>query len=377
MADNAVIVTGATGQVGTYISLFLARLGVADFIYLVCRDPRRASTVLFNTKTNALMRGHDCKVEALPLDLRDYEAAAEQLEKIKPRLIINSAALMTLYPYFPALRRRQKRMGFTPGFAHTLPKDMAVLWPLMRAVHDASPDTRVVNLAAPDTGPFILKPLGLVPTVGAGTLDSTTHGIRLAVGNKLGVPYSAIRIQMVSHHAIRRFPSSVVPFFLRIYANGEDVTRSLDHNELIDHAVDVTGVETVSTPVDNNASITAASAVETARAILLDTGEIRHGSGVDGAPGGTPVRLTAAGAQVVLPEGLTPDEARRINEVGMHIDGLESVDENGTVTFTENERRWIREGLGLSWDRMSLEDSYDMYLELDEAYKRLNREETA
>ncbi len=375
MAAKSVVITGATGQVGTYIALFLARLGVADTLYLVCRGSRRASTVLYNTQVGAMMRGHDCKVEHLPLDLMDFEATAEQLGRIRPTLIVNSAALMSLYPFFPALRRRQKRMGFTPGFAHTLPKDMAVLWPLMRAVRAASPDTLVVNLGAPDTAPVILQPLGLCPTVGAGTIDSTAQGIRLAVSAKLGVPPSSVEVQMVSHHAIRRFPASAVPFVLRVFVNGKEVSQSLELEKLIDTAVDVTGVETVTTPVDNNASITAASAVETSRAILLDTGEIRHGSGVNGFPGGAPVRLSMKGAEIVLPPGTSMEEARRINTVGMLMDGVQSVDEDGTVTFTENERRWIREGLGLSWDRMRLEDGCQMYAELEQAYRRLQREE--
>jgi hypothetical protein len=168
-----------------------------------------------------------------------------------------------------------------------------------------------------------------------------------------------------------------VPFFIRIYHEQSDITDHLNPRELIAEAVDVSGVETISTPVSTNAPITAASAVETARAILLDTGTVRHGAGAQGVPGGTPVRLTKNDAEIVLPDGIDMNEAIRINQEGMRMTGVESIEEDGTAIFTERERYWLREGMGLSWDAMRLEDAYPMSEELEMAYKRLHKEEVA
>jgi len=70
-----------------------------------------------------------------------------------------------------------------------------------------------------------------------------------------------------------------VPFYLRVSVSGRDVSDTVDPKLLVSKAVDVTGVETMTTPVTSNAAITAASAVEAARAVLLDTRQIRHGAG--------------------------------------------------------------------------------------------------
>lgn len=372
---SRVVLTGATGTVGTYLALFLARLGVAEVLYLASRSTAAAATVLHNARTCALFRESPTQVEPLVLDLLDAEEASEVLGRLRPTLIVNSACLLSLYPFFPALRKRQRRMGVVAGFAHTLPKDLAVLWPLMRAVREASPATVVVNLAAPDTAHAMLSALGLSPTVGAGTIDSTAQGIRTAAARTLGVPPRRVEVRLVCHHAIRRLPVGTIPYALRVMLEGADVTPRLSTEALIAEAVDVTGVETLSTPVTSNAAITAASAVETTRAILEDTGEVRHGAGAEGCPGGTPVRLSHRGAEVMLPEGLSPERARDINLAGVRGTGVETIYPDGSITFTEKERTWLRNGLGLSWEGMRLEDARIMSAELEAAYRRMDAEE--
>jgi len=376
MPERSVLITGSTGNVGMYLSLFFARRGIADILYLGSRDISTASTVIHNARCVGLMQGFDVRVEHVECNLLNPEAIAEMLSRIKPTLIIHSAALLSLYPFFDALRKRQERMNFVAGFAHTLPKDIALLWPLMMAVMEICPNTPVVNLAAPDTAHAILSGKNLSPTIGAGTVDSTVHGIRLAAAQRMQSSPLLVNVRLVCHHAIRRFSSNAVPFFFRIYHNQKDMTDQLNPKELISEAVDVSGVETMTTPVSTNAPITAASAVETARAILLDAGEIRHGAGAQGIPGATPVRLRMSGAEIVLPDGIDMKEAVRINEEGMRMTGVERIEEDGTVIFTDRERYWLREGMGLSWDKMRLEDTHPMSEELEMAYRRLKKEET-
>jgi malate/lactate dehydrogenase len=339
---SSVVLTGATGTVGTYAALFLARLGVVDVLYLGSRERAKLGTVLHNARVCALLRESKTRVEPLCLDLLNPERTAEEFHHLHPTLIINSAALLSLYPFFRALRKRQKRMGLVPGFGHTLPKDLAILWPLMQAVREGCPDAKVVNLAAPDTAHAMLDRLGLSPTVGAGTIDSTAQGIRLGAANALQVDPRQVEVRLVCHHAIRRLPVGSVPFYLRVYVEGKEVGASLNPESLIGEAVDVTGVETMTTPIQSNAAITAASAVEAALAVLRDTRRIRHGAGAMGWPGGTPVRLGREGAEVVLPDGLSAEKAREINQEGVRATGVECILANGNITFTEREQFWLR-----------------------------------
>jgi len=78
-------------------------------------------------------------------------------------------------------------------------------------------------------------------------------------------------------------------------------------------------------------------------AILNDTRELTHAPGPNGLPGGYPVRLSAKGAEVVLPEELSLEEAVRINEEAQKFDGIQEIKNDGTVFFTEKAVKIMRE----------------------------------
>jgi hypothetical protein len=375
MSATSVLLTGPTGEVGTYAAYFLARCGIVDQLHLLARNERKVATILHNARVIAMMEGCSTRINYVECDIFNTDMTCEMLNEIKPTLIINSAALLSLYPFFPFLRKRQDRMNFIAGFAHTLPKDMALLWPLMKAVKSATPHTLIVNLAAPDMGNAILNALGLSPTIGAGTIDSTVQGLCLAIGRRGDIDPHELDIRMICHHALRRFPPDQVPFILRIYHNGKEITDEYDHKELIQEAADVSGVETMTATVANNAAITAASAVTIAHSLLADAQVIRHAAGVSGAVGGYPVLLGKKQAEIILPDGVGTEEAARVNLEGMRMSGVEAIGPDGTVTFTEREQFWIREGLGLDWKTMRPEDARDMSFELTKAYERMREKE--
>jgi hypothetical protein len=332
---------------------------------------------MHNARVIALMEGNNVKIDHIECELLNTDMTSEYLYNIKPTVIINSAALLSLYPFFPSLKKRQEKMNFVAGFAHTLPKDLAILWPLMKAVKSSCPNCLVINLAAPDIGNAILQELNLSPDIGAGTIDSTVQGIKLAVFNRAGLLPGRLDVRMVCHHALRRFSPNEVPFFLQIRHKDIDITEEFDLKELIQEATDVSGVETMTTPVSNNAAITAASAVATAQALLANKKVIRHAPGTGGQIGGAPVRLGSKEAEIVLPDAIGPEDAVRINTAGMNMSGVDRIDKDGTITFTERERYWLKQGMGLDWNKMRLEDAFLMSGELKAAYRRLLNEEVS
>ncbi|MBW1999366.1 MAG: KR domain-containing protein [Deltaproteobacteria bacterium] len=377
MAKVSVLVTGSTGEVGTHVVYFLARSGMISHLYLLAKSAGKVANTLHNARVITMMSGHSMQIEPVECDILNVEMTSEKLRKVEPTLVINCAALLSLYPFFPFLKKRQARMGFIAGFAHTLPKDMALLWPLMKAIKSAIPGALVVNLAAPDMGNAILKAISLSPTTGAGTIDSTVQGLRLAIMRRRNIAPRSLDIRMVCHHALRRFAPGEVPFILRIYYNGSDITEQFDHKELIQEAADVSGVETMRTPVTNNAAITAASAVTIACTLLSESRTLRHAAGVSGQVGGFPVSIGNRDVEIVLPDGVSMDEAKQVNVKGMKMSGVDHIQPDGTVVFTERERFWIREGLGLDWEIMRLEDARFMSDELTAAYKSMRREESS
>ena len=377
-AHNHVLITGGTGEVGAFASLFMARMGIADRITIAARHLDSLSTIRYNAQTIATMRGFDTLVDVVQIDVTNEDDTVAKLTALRPDIIVNCASGMSLYPYFPSMHKRQKRMGIISGFAFTLPKDLVVLYPLMKAVKAVDKNLVVVNLTAPDLAGPVLYDLGLAPQIGAGTLDSTSQGIKLAAAKQLQVTPGRVSVRMVAHHALRRFPAQEVPFILRLYLDGEDITDRFNEEqrfELVNFATDVTGVEMQNGRVTNNASITAASAVETAYWILRDTGEVRHGAGVSGIPGSIPNRLFRNRIETALPEDVSFAQARDINLAGMKKDGLDYVAPGGISVFTQEECYWLKEGLGLDWKQCDPKDAQEMCGELRAALNRMNQEE--
>ena len=88
-------------------------------------------------------------------------------------------------------------------------------------------------------------------------------------------------------------------------------------------------------------------------------------------PGGYPVRLSSKeGAKVVLPEGLiSREEAIRINEEAQKVDGIERIEDDGTVVHTEKAAIFMKETLGYDCSRVKIEDNEEKAKELGTLYR--------
>ena len=106
-------------------------------------------------------------------------------------------------------------------------------------------------------------------------------------------------------------------------------------------------------------------------AILNDTNEFTHAPGPNGMIGGYPIRIGAKGVEVVLPEGLTMEEATRINVRGMNGEGVEEIKKDGSLVLTDEAYKLGKELLGVSWKEIKIADIEDYVKEGLKAYKKL------
>ncbi len=68
---------------------------------------------------------------------------------------------------------------------------------------------------------------------------------------------------------------------------------------------------------------------------MNNTNELSHVPGPEGLVGGYPVRLSKDGVKVFLPEGVTREKAIQINEEAQKWDGIEKIEEDGTVVLAQ------------------------------------------
>ena len=93
-------------------------------------------------------------------------------------------------------------------------------------------------------------------------------------------------------------------------------------------------------------SVTASSATAMLLALANPSGQVVHAPGPMGLVGGYPVRVAKPGLLIDLPDSLTLDQAIDINRKCQRFDGIENVDDDGTVRFTDASAGVLKEVLG-------------------------------
>jgi hypothetical protein len=364
VTGKTVLLMGA-GAVGQHVANYLACYRSVDRLVVADMDLGRTRSVAGNTEMCAHYLGNYPSVEAKTIDLRDESPTVRLLQEVSPSVVFNSTTMFPCSYYTPIVKMRIAELGlhsYYPG--HTIAKDLVLIHKLMRAVREAKVSMKVVNAAFPDNTHPVLAKVGLSPTIGSGNVDNLAMNIRKVAAGMLGVPAHNLSVTLISHHAISLswVDPTKVPYYLRIRIGENDLTNRFDGNALI--------VEGNNLPV-NDEQMAAISSVRMIMSILEDRGEIVHGAGVNGIPGCVTARLDGRGAEVILPDDLTMDRVIEMNLAGMRFDGIERVEDNGTVEFTEETVEFLRHALGIEWKKMKLSEAEDMTRDLTEAYGKL------
>lgn len=303
------------------------------------------------------------------INLFDVEETAELLKEINPVVICNLASLGSwwvtrLLP--PDIYEKICPIG------PWLPNHLTLAYKLMQAVKKAGVDTKVVNGAYPDLTNVVLSKTGLTPVCGGGNMDLGCSRIKRILARKLKVPYRNVSIYGVGHHGTYYTKGLDGPFWLKILVNGEDVSKQFTNEKIMElyNAQGFAATYQYEGPLVDQMR-TASSFLKHALAIYYDTNEIHTCvTGPNGLPGGYPARLSAKGAEVVLP-GLSLEEAININEEGARFDGIEKVKSDGTVVFLEENVKLMREVVGYECKELKITETDERAKELNTKLKKL------
>jgi hypothetical protein len=169
----------------------------------------------------------------------------------------------------------------------------------------------------------------------------------------------------VSHYIPRFGSAGGAPYYLKALVDERDVTKKLDLAKVL---------EDVPTrfrrPGGKDGQVlTASSAAAIVLATAENSGSFMHAPAPSGLPGGYPVRVDASGGKIVLPEDLTLEKAISINEEGQRFDGIERIEKDGTVRFTQNSAGIMREMIGYDCDAMKLDETEERSRELGIKFK--------
>ena len=311
-------------------------------------------------------------IEFVNLNLLDVDSTAETLRKFAPDLIFQVAALQHwwLLEYLPEDERRKLAQA---EHGPWLPMHITLPYNLMQAINKAGINPCVVNAPFPDVVCPALAQIGMAPTVGIGNLAEVTPLIKMMVSKRLGVPIRDVTVRMVGSHYVSEYieiegNTGGAPYYLRIFLNGKDITQKIDPEQQLKREGWDDIPKVPEDPIMYN-MLTAAIAVKAIRAILQDTREIVTAPGPNGLPGAYPVRLGRGIVEIVLPDDITLEEAIKINEEGNRLDGIEEIEEDGTIVITDKSHEVMRRVLGHDVKTFNVRDSQMVAGELGRAFR--------
>jgi len=215
-----------------------------------------------------------------------------------------------------------------------------------------------------------LGKIGLAPTVGIGNIDNLLSCSRIAAAKMFDAPLRAVTIYMVAPHFFSYFVSRFgndggAPYYIKVMIDDKDVTPKINRQEFLANVITIG-----KRPGGIQANpIVASSACKIIMAILFDTSELGHAPGPNGLPGGYPVKLNADGVEVFIPEDLSLEEAIRINNEAQSFDGVESIQDDGTVIITDRSAGIFKELLDFDCKSYGVQDCETKAKELDEKFK--------
>jgi Saccharopine dehydrogenase. len=302
MAGRVLLV--GLGDLGGWILELLARESAVSSVVVADKNEEWATKKIFNVVGGVSYKSLYPKIDFVRIDLNNEEETAEKLDKIGVDVIVNATTLQSWWVVGELPKDVWERLETGAGYGPWLPMHLTLTYKLMKALKMAGNQAPVVNCAFPDAVNPVLAKVGLGPTVGIGNSDLLIPGIKKTVAEKLCIPMNNVSVNLLAHHFHVVYfgitgNSGGFPYFLRLRVGDQDVTEKFDPEYLMRTASQLM-------PGGNHCHpMVAASAVKNVMAILRDTGELTHAPGPAGLPGGYDIRLSAKGAEVLPPAGMT------------------------------------------------------------------------
>ncbi len=319
---STVLIIGA-GDLGERLTASLSQHPAVGRVVLAGRS---AATVEAIAGTAA--SASDCIVEPAVVDASSRDSVAELLAAIRPDLVVQCASMRSPW----ALAGREDaaaRQILGAGFALRLPFQLPIILTVMQAVSDAGYAGPIANLSYPDaTGP-VLRALGLAPTLGLGNAGMVVRRVQNAL--RAAHPGSEPPlVRILGHHS--QLPATMGAAEpddpdqrVRVYL-GEQGSRADELGYVGPSLASGTRLNAVTT----------AAAMPVLEALLPGAAARRWSTPAPaGLQGGYPVRIADGIVSLDLPPGVDEAEAVAYNARVGRGDGIERIDADGTVHFTD------------------------------------------
>ena len=354
------------GEVGTHILHFLVRDSKCPELVISDFNEEVSVKRIDNALIGAAITKNYPKVSFEQVDLTDVDRTAELIRKHKPDVVINCAVLQTWHVIRKLPEKEYARIS-SATLGAWLPCQLSLIYHLMKGIKQSGENPKVINTALSDLTNPVLEKVGLAPDIGIGNVELIEPAVRLNVSRKLEVPIDSVTIYLIAHHLWWVYPREAGyekgPYHIKVMVNDKDVTNQFDTDKLMYESIKLYP------PMTDFTTTSAISTIKNMYALMSATPIFTHSPTPKGLPGGYPIHLSQEGAEVVLPEGITLEEAIKINEDSAKLDGIERIEEDGTVIFADYAHEILKDMIGFDRKSFKPEESHEVALEMMDLYK--------
>ena len=361
MSERHSILIVGLGDLGLRIAMRLGACADRMRLLLAARDTARmrARAALIAACAPA------CEVVFVPLDALDGDALRATLRELNPDALVQCASMHSpwlLHGRHDPVAQRLRAAGFACELSAQLPVAHAVF------AAAAGLSCLRINCSYPDVVNPVLAAAGLAPDVGIGNAGMI-HALAESALRQRGIDG---RLQTLAHHAhvtmtaTGNFPNAHPGAHDTVDTGGSAPRFFLDGRSHSPHAI-FDGIPAPGSSLALN-ELTAAHAVCMLRAYFGLTPPLHTAApGPQGRAGGWPLTVSAGRIDIDLPEGISGHDIQLFNAVAARLDGVERIEGDGTVHFTDALRSALGPELASLAEPLTLAGAPARYAELGAA----------
>lgn len=367
MEKKRIMIIGG-GNLCLQVLKILAPQNNFDF-FVASRNYENTYRLCNLARVAAIQLGAYPNIQPLKLDLASINMTSETIAMVNPDVIFNCASLQS----WRRITELPKHLFDDLDEAQLgpwLPMHLSPMYKLMTAVRLSGTSALTINAAFPDAVNHVLGKVGLAPDIGVGNIANLIPATRCAIALLAEVPVKDVSVRLIGQHYFSHYvPRGGMPpianYHLSYRVDGNDMTGEFDDNAIFDRVRKefrrLGGVD--------GQFLTAASAVTVLSNIFSPEPVEVHAPAPYGLPGGYPVRLQNGSIDLNLPEGISQKEAIDINDRCQTQDGIDSVSDDGTIYFGEQQMAVMKSVLGYSITAMRINEVDEYAQALGSAYQ--------
>ena len=287
------------------------------------------------------------------MDLDDVAATTATLRALRPDIVINTASRQAWW--FPSLLPAQSGAVLAANpVGPSLPNHLLPAMQLQQALHRAGvrEGAFTINAAYPDVVNPVLARIGLGYDIGGGNIANPMNAIRAAAAIESGRMPGDVVLRAYGHHAFsyrvtRAGNPAPAPFHIE-FEDRAGRPIGLDPLQVFRH-LPTTLKRTSGLP---GTLMTAASLWTVLRAAVDGAADPFCAPGPLGLEGGWTVRIRDRRVELVSPRTVSTSHCAEVNRQGAVLDGIEAIEDDGTVVFAPGPMGIVRSVLGYSCERM-------------------------